>query len=178
MGATLKRSLVGGSDPLGAMGSKLAEKLASLGQPAKPAVLITALHELLDGQDPLARTLRTAVQIHLARVSNEGGSVQGAETVEAQPMLSTEEAAQLMGCSRPYVAMLIDAGKLVGGVKSKGGHRKVPKSSVLNWIEAAKAEAVVEEDSDYRKAGVEAGMYAVSDQDDVKSMKAGRRGGK
>ena len=46
-----------------------------------------------------------------------------------------------------YTAGLAD--KLEGGVKSKGGHRKVPKASVLKWIEAAKAAAG---DKDYRKA--------------------------
>ena len=81
-------------------------------------------------------------------------------------MLSTEEAAQLMHCSRPYVAMLIDAEKLAGGVKSRGGHRKVPRSAVLQWIKAAEAES--SGDKNYRKAAADADMYSIPDEVYVK----------
>ncbi|WP_266004317.1 excisionase family DNA-binding protein [Paucibacter sp. PLA-PC-4] len=153
------------------MSLRLVEKLAAMGQPAKPGIMARALHELLDGQDDNAKELRLAMQIHLARVSNETiGKPAQAGGVE---MLSTEEAAKLMDCSRPYVAMLIDADKLEGGVKSKGGHRKVPKASVLKWIEAAKAAAG---DKDYRKAAADAQMYSIPDDAYVKAAKRSRRG--
>ena len=52
-------------------------------------------------------------------------------------LLTIEQAAQLMGHSRPYVAMLIDANKLKGGSVSEVGHRRVPRSYVLAWIKKA-----------------------------------------
>lgn len=173
MTTALKRPHVPASDPLAAMGSSLAKKLAVLGQPAKSTLLARALHELLDGQDETAKQLRMTMQIHLARVSNESGGDKRPADAKNEDMLSTEEAAQLMDCSRPYVAMLIDAQKLAGGVKSKGGHRKVPRSSVLQWIKATKG--AVSGDKDYRKAAADAGMYSVPDEAYVKAAKRSRR---
>jgi excisionase family DNA binding protein len=174
MTTTVKRVRLA-SDPLVAMACSLAEKLEALGQPAESSLIALALHELLDGQDPVARTLRAAIQIHLAIVSN-GSATETAEDVESDEMLSTQEAAQLMECSRPYVAMLIDAEKLAGGVTSKGGHRKVPKSSVLQWIEAAKAaKDGATGDKDDRKAAADAGMYSIPDAQYVKAAKRGSR---
>jgi len=158
------------ADPLASIGLGLAEKLAALGQQSKSSMLAFALHELLDGQDEAAKELRLAMQIHLARVSN---GVAKPAREERADMLSTEAAAKLMGCSRPYVAMLIDAGKLAGGVKSEGGHRKVPKASVLAWMEAASKAAG--SDKNYRKAAAEAGLYSTPDKDYVKASSRSRR---
>lgn len=169
MATTLRRDPKN-ADPLVSIGLGLAEKLAALGQQAKSGMLAYALHELLDGQDETAKELRLVMQIHLARVSNGVGKPAPLEHAE---MLGTEAAAKLMGCSRPYVAMLIDAEKLAGGVKSEGGHRKVPKASVLEWIEAASKAAGG--DNDYRKAAVEAGMYSTPDKVYVKASARSRR---
>lgn len=148
----------------------MARKLTAWGQPAKSGMLARALHELLDGDDDSARALRLNMQIHLARVSNAGGASPAVDDVD---MLSTEEAAKLMKCSRPHVAMLIDAGKLAGGVKSRGGHRRVPKQSVLEWVRATQEAAG--SDKDYRKAAAEAGMYAVPDEVYVAAARKSRR---
>lgn len=164
MTTTLKSNRLS-SDTLGTMALSLAEKLQAWGQPTTSSLIARALHDLLDGQDQSAKDLRTAVQIHLAIVANGGSEV----------MLSTEEAAQLMGCSRPYVAMLIDADKLAGSVTSQGGHRKVPQSSVLQWIDATKtSQGGAAADKDYRKAAADAGMYSISDLEYVKVAKKGR----
>lgn len=168
----LKRDSGSEGDPLVAVGLGLSHKLAALGQRTGSGVLARALHELLDGQDEETKELRLAMQIHLARVSN--GATKATLRAGAE-MLSTEEAAQLMECSRPYVAMLIDAGKLPGGVKSKGGHRKVPKASVLDWVATART-AATGGGKDYRKAAAEAGMYAVLDEAYVKAVVRSRRG--
>lgn len=131
--------------------------------------------ELLDGQDQVARALRADIQINLAIVSNESSSETAADVKDVK-MLSTEEAAQLMGCSRPYVAMLIDAEKLAGGVMSKSDHRKVLKSSVLQWIEVTKAaKDAAAGDKDYRKAAVDAGMYSIPDAEYVKAANRSSR---
>lgn len=166
MTTALKRSLLA-TDTLAEMASSLAAKLESLGQPAKSGLIARALHELLDGQDKSTKELRTAIQIHLVIASNANVAGHTAADGENEVMLSTEEAAKLIGCSRPYVAMLIDADKLAGGVTSKGGHRKVPMSSVLQWIEAAKRASAA--DQDYRRAAVDAGMYAIPEAEYVKA---------
>ena len=49
-------------------------------------------------------------------------------------MLSTVEAAEIMACSRPNTAMLIDSGKLGGATKTSGGHRKVSLACVEAWL--------------------------------------------
>lgn len=172
MDTTLKHPKRRAPDALVAAGSSLAKKLTTLGQPIQPNILTSALHEILDGQDEMTKALRLAIQIHLARVSNGSGSVKDAKG-DNEEMLGTEAAAQLMNCSRPYVAMLIDAEKLAGGVKSPGGHRKVPKSSVLQWIAATKAKPVG--DKNYRKAAADAGMYLVADELYVKVTRGSRR---
>ncbi len=143
------------------MASGLARKLAASGQPSTQNLLAEALHELLDGQGEESRNLRTDVQIHLARVSNFQIRDVAAVASKGEEMLSTQEAAQLMGCSRPYVAMLIDAGTLEGSVTSKGGHRKVPKASIQRWIEQNRTTG--DADRNYRKAAAEAGMYSFSE---------------
>lgn len=149
------------ADPLRRMANGLVKKLAVSGRPYTQSLLADALHELLDGQGDESRNLRTEVQIHLAKVSNfqirDLTAIEGKE----QEMLSTQEAAELMGCSRPYVAMLVDAGTLEGSVTSKGGHRKVPKASIHRWIEENRTTG--DADKNYRKAAAEAGMYAIAE---------------
>ena len=172
MKKTLTRTRSEAADPLRRMASGLARKIAASGQPSTQNLLAQALHELLDGQGEESRNLRTDIQIHLAMVSNfQIGDVAAAAS-EEQEMLSTQEAAQLMGCSRPYVAMLIDAGTLEGSVTSEGGHRKVPKASIQRWIERNRATG--DADKNYRKAAAEAGMYAIS-EDEYRKVSARKR---
>ena len=49
-------------------------------------------------------------------------------------MLSTVEAAEIMACSRPNIAMLIDSGKLGSATKTSGGHRKVSLACAEAWL--------------------------------------------
>lgn len=76
-------------------------------------------------------------------------------------MLSTEAAAELMQCSRPYVAMLIDNKKLAGASVNEGGHRRVPESSVRQWIKEHEAAA---KGPDYHAVAEANGMYEVPEQ--------------
>ena len=48
----------------------------------------------------------------------------------ANDLISTAQAAELLGYSRPYVAMLIDQNKLKGAIVSAGGHRIMVRSTV------------------------------------------------
>ena len=83
-------------------------------------------------------------------------------------MLSTVEAAEIMACSRPYVAMLIDSGKLTGATKTSGGHRKVSLAAVEAWLASREPSG----ETDYRQAGKAAGIYGV---EEAVVMKAARR---
>ena len=148
-----------GNDPLLALAKALAGRMRKL-KPVNTTTLLQALHDALDGSDAAARQARTVMQLHLVRVSDRllaGGPV---AADEGDPMLTTENAAQLMKCSRPYVAMLIDRGELPGAVKSGGGHRRVPRSSVLAWIEAHETR----NSTDYRAAAKAAGMYEIPEK--------------
>ena len=89
-------------------------------------------------------------------------------------LLTTEQAAQLMGHSRPYVAMLIDANKLKGGSVSEVGHRRVPRSSVLAWIKKTNKK-IKAGDANYRAAALEAGMYDIPEVQIVRIIAKGKR---
>jgi len=132
-------------DPLSIMADNLSDKFPALGEKSKQDVLQT-LHELLDGSDENARLIRTQLQIYLAKVTDVLLS-QRTCPGQGEDMLSTEDAATLMRCSRPYVAMLIDSGKLAGSSLTSGGHRRVPRSVVMAWIERReKVAGTVDED--------------------------------
>lgn len=118
-----------------------------------------ALHELLGGHDARSRRLRTRVQHYLIEAAEYQGRIPPKDRTEA--MLTTEGAAELMQCSRPYVAMLIDNKKLAGASVTEGGHRRVPESSVRAWIMEREAKAVR---SDYRAAAAEADMYSIPEK--------------
>ena len=153
------------ADPLGQLASGLASRLARKTAIDSRAIL-RALHETLDGADEASRNARLCAQLHLASVAD---SLMGARApARTDRMLSTVEAAEIMACSRPYVAMLIDSGKLAGATKTSGGHRKVSLASVEAWIASREPSP----DKDYREAGKAAGIYGV---EEAAVMKAARR---
>jgi excisionase family DNA binding protein len=123
------------------------------------AEIAAALHDLLDGCDELSRLARVGMQHHLIQVAED--LLQNTESKVIDKMLTTEQAATLMHCSRPYVAMLVDNKKLAGATITEGGHRRVPESSVRAWIKSKEEQAA---GVDYRAAGVEAGMYEIPEQ--------------
>lgn len=142
------------ADPLGQLASGLASRLARKTAIDSRAIL-RALHETLDGADEASRKARLSAQLHLASVAD---SLMGERTpARVDRMLSTVEAAEIMACSRPYIAMLIDSGKLAGATKTSGGHRKVSLACVEAWLASRETPS----DKDYREAGKAAGIYGV-----------------
>jgi excisionase family DNA binding protein len=125
------------------------------------AEIAAALHDLLDGRDELSRLARVSMQHHLIQVAED--LFQNNEFSAMDKMLTTEQAATLMHCSRPYVAMLVDNKKLTGATMTEGGHRRVPESSVRAWIKSKEQST----EADYRAAGAEAGMYDIPERDYV-----------
>ena len=171
MGITSKR-LRGFSstrrDALADIADGLAAKLPGLAKETTKDIT-QALHELLDGQDELSRQMRVGMQHYLIQAAELQGMAPRSSRGDA--MLTTEAAAELMQCSRPYVAMLIDNKKLAGASVTEGGHRRVPESSVRAWIKEREDRAA---QSDYRAAAAEAGMYTIPETAFVES-KSGRR---
>ena len=158
-------------DPLAAVALGLSSKIRALGLRRVPQVL-DALHELLEGSDAVARATRTRLQMHLIKISDKLIGEPPHKSNDSD-LLTTEQAAQLMGHSRPYVAMLIDANKLKGASVSEGGHRRVPRSSVLAWIKKANLKNNAT-DSDYKAAASSAGMYEISEEQFVKITTKGK----
>lgn len=115
--------------------------------------IASALHELLDGRDERARQARIGMQHHLIQVAEDLLSNGGAGTGQSEKMLTTEQAAELMGCSRPYVVMLIDNNKLTGAMTTAGGHRRVPASSVRAWINSRETQC-------HRRSGHSSSQWA------------------
>jgi len=75
-------------------------------------------------------------------------------------MLTTEQAAQMMGYSRTHVSMLVDNDQLPGSVKSQGNHRRIPRSAVETYMATHQPSAG---EGDYRVAAQQAGMYNLSE---------------
>ena len=92
------------------------------------------------------------------------GKAATVEQAAEDPLLSTADAAKILGFSRTYVAMLIDNGKLPGAIVSDGGHRRVPQSAVLDY-QAVKDAKKKGAGSDYREAGKAAGMYNIPERE-------------
>lgn len=158
------------NDPVAALAAALVLRLRKARLPACPAdKLAEELKELLDGDGKASRELRLAMSIHLLEVANKGPRQ---DKDKSDPMLTTEEAAKLMGRSRPWVAMLVDSGEFPGAEVSRGGHRKVPKSVVLGWLERHKKR---QSSADYRKAGRDAGIYEIDDALVAKALRESGR---
>jgi excisionase family DNA binding protein len=129
-----------------------------------------ALHEILDAQTPQSRSTRMLLIRHLVDVESQQLGLETSRKAGAtDDLISTAQAAELLGYSRPYVAMLIDQKKLVGATVSAGGHRRVSRAAVLAWKEKHQVEI---EPSDIRTQGQEIGAYKSTEADAVRRVKA------
>ncbi|MGE4243215.1 excisionase family DNA-binding protein [Ramlibacter sp.] len=166
MNATLTHRRTARPDPLELIADRVSSRLK-----VSPAELASELHRLLDGPD--SRTVRVYLMSHLVEQETRD-VVDVSRAIEAmeEKTLTTEAAAELLGCSRPHVAMLIDAGRLPGATRTEGGHRRVPEASVL----ALKKErdAAKKRDANYRAAGKAAGIYDIPEEEWVEAAKRGR----
>jgi excisionase family DNA binding protein len=129
-----------------------------------------ALHEVLDAQTPQSRCTRMLLIRHLVDVeSQQLGLETSLKPAATDDLISTAKAAELLGYSRPYVAMLIDQKKLVGATVSAGGHRRVSRAAVLAWKERHQAEI---EPNNIRTEGQKIGAYKSTELDAVRRIKA------
>jgi len=76
-------------------------------------------------------------------------------------LLSTAEAAKILGMSRPYVTMLCDSGKLGPVQMTAGGHRRISSGAIENYkiLSTSKYQAA----STMREVGSEGRMYDLDD---------------
>lgn len=113
-----------------------------------------------------ARRLRWKLIQELANVELRRRGQRGASIAHSEhdQMLTVARAAQVLGCSRPHVSMLLDEGRLQGAVMSPRGDWRIPRASVLARKKASGG------DADYKRAAREAGMYFIPEETYVKSV--------
>lgn len=129
-----------------------------------------ALHQVLEARTPQSRSARMLLIRHLVDIeSQEAGIEIPKMAATANDLIGTAQAAQLLGYSRPYVAMLIDQNQLKGATVSKGGHRRVSRATVLAWKEQHQ---VAGKGANMRTEGQKIGAYKSPEAEVVRRVKA------
>ncbi|MDP2366829.1 excisionase family DNA-binding protein [Rhodoferax sp.] len=132
--------------------------------------LADALHQVLEATTEQGRNTRLMLMRHLLDIESQVAGIEISTTIAtADDLISTAQAAQLLGYSRPYVAMLIDQNKLKGATVSAGGHRRVSRAAVLAW--KAKHQ-VSSQPADIRAEGQKIGAYKSTEAAVVRRVKA------
>ena len=145
-------------DPLG----PLADAIGSI-TGATSVQVAKALHQVLEATTPQSRSVRLQLIRHLADIESQTVGIEMPKAVAtADDLIGTAQAAELLGYSRPYVAMLIDQNKLKGATVSAGGHRRVSRVTVMDL--KAKHQ-VTGKAADLRSEGLTAGAYKSPETD-------------
>ena len=149
----------------------MARKRASASVSSKVA---DALHQLLDAATPQSRNARLLLIRHLVDIESQAAGIEIPKKLAvANDLISPAQAAELLGYSRPYVAMLIDQNKLKGATVSSGGHRRVSRSAVLAWRDKHQAAGkTTRKASDLRASGQKLGAYKSAEADVLRRVKA------
>ncbi len=162
--ATLGKTRAHRYDPLG----PLADAIGSMTGAVSEQVA-KALHQLLEATTPQSRNARLQLIRHLVDIESQSVGIEMPKSVAtANDLISTAQAAELLGYSRPYVAMLIDQNKLMGATVSAGGHRRVSRAAVLDW--KAKHQ-VTGKAADLRTEGQNTGVYKSTEADALRRVK-------
>ncbi len=129
-----------------------------------------ALHEVLESRTPESRSTRMLLIRHLVDIESQDAAIDIPKVpAVADDLISTAQAAQILGFSRPYVAMLIDQKKLKGATVSAGGHRRVSRATVMEWKEQHQTPG---ESLSLRTEGQRIGAYKGAEKDVVRRIKA------
>ena len=173
---TLDKTPVRHHDPLAPLAEAIGSSLG--GSTAKKKVasknlslqVADALRQVLEATTPQGRNTRLLLMRHLLEIESQVAGIEVPATIAtADDLISTAQAAQLLGYSRPYVAMLIDQNKLKGATVSAGGHRRVSRAAVLAW----KAKHQVSGQAvDLRGEGQKIGAYKSTEAQVVRRVKA------
>lgn len=163
--ATLAKTPAHRYDPLGPLADAIGSMTGTLS-----AHVASALHQVLEATTPASRSARLQLIRHLVDIESQSVGIEMPKSVPAaNDLISTAQAAELLGYSRPYVAMLIDQNKLKDATVSAGGHRRVSRAAVLDW--KAKHE-VTGKAADLRTEGQKAGVYKSTESDVMRRVKA------
>lgn len=163
--ATLGKSPAHRYEPWG----PLADVIGSMTGAASEQV-VNALHQVLEAPTPASRNARLQLIRHLVDIESQTVGIEMPDSaVTANDLISTAQAAELLGYSRPYVAMLIDQNKLKGATVSAGGHRRVSRAAVLDW---KATHQVTGKAADLRTEGQKARVYKSTEADVVRRVKA------
>lgn len=162
---TLGKTPAHSYDPLGPLADAIGSMTGTLsGQVAN------ALHQVLEATTPQSRSARLQLIRHLVDIESQSVGIEMPKSVvAANDLISTAQAAELLGYSRPYVAMLIDQNKLKGATVSAGGHRRVSRASVLDWKTKHQVTAKA---ADLRTEGQKTGVYKSAEADVLRRVKA------
>lgn len=129
-----------------------------------------ALHRVLDASTPQSRNTRLLLIRHLVDIESQAAGIEIPKTLATEnDLISTAQAAEILGYSRPYVAMLIDQNKLKGATVSAGGHRRVSRTAVLEWKDKHQVSGKA---TDLRNEGQKIGAYKSTEADVVRRVKA------
>ena len=93
----------------------------------------------LVNDDQSARQRRAAVLALLSAAEFPGTKFSIITRDDDDELLTSEQAAELLHASRTHVNKLMDSGVLRNVSKTEGGHRRVPKASVLAYKAQSKA---------------------------------------
>ena len=105
---------------------------------ALSAVLADEFLFRLATDDKSARQRRAAVMALLSAAEFPGTTF-SVIAREDDELLTSEQAAELLHVSRTHVNKLMDSGALKNVLKTEGGHRRVPKASVMAYRADSKA---------------------------------------
>ena len=153
------------ADAIGSMTGALSDQVAS------------ALHQVLAATTPQSRSARLLLIRHLVDIESQTvGMEMPKRPAAAHDLISTAQAAELLGYSRPYVAMLIDQNKLKGATVSAGGHRRVSRAAVLDWrakhlVTDKNADLRTELRTSLLSEGQKIGAYKSTEADVVRRVK-------
>lgn len=130
----------------------------------------SALRQVLEATTPQSRNARLQLIRHLVDIESQTIGIEIPKAVTTpNDLISTAQAAELLGYSRPYIAMLIDQNKLAGATVSAGGHRRVSRAAVLDW--KAKNQ-VAGKPVDLRVEGEKTGAYKSTEAEAMRRVKA------
>lgn len=174
--ATRLKTTAFAQDPLAPLAEAIGMLLApvtrrkSLTSATLSSQVADALHRVLAAKTPQSSGVRLRLIRHLAELESQQADIDmPAARSTMDDHISTAQAAEILGYSRPYVAMLIDQHKLKGATVSAGGHRRVSRAAVLAWREEHQVSG---KKVDLRTTGQKLGAYKSTEADVVRRMKA------